>query len=169
MVAAKPLLATALIAVCFTGAALADNPTVRITRAGQAKAAGLLLRLSDLGSGWQGGATKPSPLVAPNCPGFNPKESDLVVSGHADARFTLPAEGVVLVQDVEVLASAAAVRTDFARTIRPQFPPCLAYELEHTRPRGQRHRREDPVPGDRRGERRLPGERRRPLALRPSR
>jgi len=132
VVAAKSLLATALIAVCFTGAALGDNPTVRITKADQGRAASLLLRLSDLGAGWQGGATKPSPLVAPSCPGFNPKESDLVVSGHADARFTSAAGGVVLDQDVEVLASAAAVRTDFARTIRPQFPPCLAYELEHT-------------------------------------
>jgi hypothetical protein len=132
VVAAKPLLATALIALCFTGAALGDNPTVRIVAADQARAVASLLRLSDLGSGWQGGMTKPTPLVSPSCPGFDPKESDLVVSGHADARFSSPAGGVVLDEDVEVLASAAAVKTDFQRTIRPQFPPCLAYQLDHS-------------------------------------
>lgn len=79
-----------------------------------------------------GGETKTSPLAAPACPGFDPKESDLVVSGHADARFTFPPGDVVLVQDVEVLASPTAVRKDFERTMTPRFPGCLAYQLEHT-------------------------------------
>jgi hypothetical protein len=112
--------------------ALADNPTVRIRSADQARAVAALLRQSDFGAGWQGGQTKASALRAPSCPGFDPKQSDLVVSGHADARFTFPGEGAVVEQDVEVLASAAAVRKDFARTIRPQLPPCLAYELQHS-------------------------------------
>ncbi len=37
-----------------------------------------------------------------------------------------------------MLASAAAVRSDFARTITPRLPACLAYQLEHTRECRQR-------------------------------
>ena len=42
-----------------------------------------LLRLHDFGAGWTGGSETPSKLTAPSCPGFDPKESDLTVSGHA--------------------------------------------------------------------------------------
>jgi hypothetical protein len=72
---------------------------------------------------------KPSSLTPPKCPGFNPKESDLVVTGHADARFTFGQGGVELDQDVQVLVSAEAVRKDFARTVSSKLAACLAYQL----------------------------------------
>ncbi len=80
------LFAGVLLALVCAAAALADNPTVRINAADQAKADASLLRLKDFGVGWAGGPKTPSKLTAPSCPGFNPKESDLVVSGHAEAR-----------------------------------------------------------------------------------
>jgi hypothetical protein len=131
VVAAKSLLTAALIGLIWAGAALADPPTVRISSADQAKARGALLRRADLGAGWVGGPIKTSPLSPPNCPGFDPKESDLVVSGHADARYTAKQAGVELDQDVQVLADEHAVRTDFARTISPRLAKCLAYHLGH--------------------------------------
>lgn len=130
MVAAKPLLAAALIGLVSTSTALAaivDAPTVRITPADQAKARSLLLRQSDFGVGWLGGPIQTSPLSPPDCPGFDPKESDLVVTGHADARYRTA--GFELDQDVQVMKDAAAVRTDFARSISPQLAKCLAYQL----------------------------------------
>jgi hypothetical protein len=129
VVAAKPFVATALLALISTAVALGDNPTVKISSADQAKAVAALLRPSDFGAGWRGGRTKTAPITPPSCPGFDPKESDLTVSGHADARFTFEQGGVELDQDVEVLASAAAVQKDFARTIVPPLGPCLAYQL----------------------------------------
>jgi hypothetical protein len=132
VVAAKSLLATALVALVLTQAAAADTPTVMITNAAQAKAVGGLLRLSDLGEGWQGGETKPSSLVPLSCPGFDPTRTGLVVKGHADARFTFAPGGVVLEQDVVVLANPAQVRADFARTFTPGLAPCLAYRLSHS-------------------------------------
>jgi len=72
---------------------------------------------------------KPSSLTPPNCPGFSPKESDLVITGHADARFTYSQGGVELDQDVQVMASAQAVRKDFARTVSSKLAGCLAYQL----------------------------------------
>lgn len=91
-----------------------------------------LLRRSDFGAGWQGGETGASSLASPHCPGFDPKQSDLVVTGHADARFSFASGDVVLEQDVEVLSSTAQVREDFARTIVPQLGPCLAYQIKHS-------------------------------------
>ena len=100
-----------------------------MTSADQARAVALLLRLTDFGAGWQGGQVRATPLTAPNCPGFDPQESDLVVTGHADARYTFPHAGVELDQDVQVLKSAAMVQTDFARSISPKLAKCLAYQL----------------------------------------
>jgi hypothetical protein len=129
---AKSLLAGMLLALVGAAAALADNPTVRISRADQQKAEAALLRLKDFGVGWTGGKRTPSKLTAPNCPGFDPKESDLTVTGHAEAGFTYPHELVQLNQDNQVLVSAKAVATDFARVISPQLADCLAYELKHS-------------------------------------
>jgi hypothetical protein len=128
-VAASKLIAAALIGFTFTASALADSPTVRITSADQAKAVALLLHRADFGAGWQGGRSSTTALTAPNCPGFDPKESDLTVTGHADARYTFPPDAVEVDQDVQVLTDAAAVQTDFARSISSQLGQCLAYQL----------------------------------------
>jgi hypothetical protein len=127
---ARSLLAGILVALVGAAAAAADSPTVRISKADQAKAEATLLQLKDFGVGWTGGKRTPSKLTAPKCPGFNPKESDLTVTGHAEARFTYARGSVVFDQDNQVLKSADAVTTDFARVIRPKLTDCLAYELK---------------------------------------
>jgi hypothetical protein len=118
-----------LLALACAGVARADNPTVRINGADQAKAVSSLVRLKDFGVGWTGGPKTPSKLTAPNCPGFNPKESDLVVTGHAEAQFAYHGQ-VILNQDTQVLETSGAVKTDFSRTVQPKLPGCLAYQLK---------------------------------------
>ena len=133
MAGAKSLLAAGLVlALVFAAAAAADDPTVRINKADQLKAEAALLKLKDFGVGWTGGQRTPSKLTAPKCPGFNPKESDLTVTGHAEARFTYARGSVVFDQDTQVLESAKAVSTDFARVIQPKLKDCLAYELKQS-------------------------------------
>jgi hypothetical protein len=134
VVAAKSLLATAVVALAFALAAVASatGPEVRISKADQAHAVAALLQRSDFGAGWEGGETRPSTLGVPSCPGFDPSQSDLVVTGHADARFSFAPGDVVLEQDVEVLSSAAQVREDFGRTIVPKLAPCLAYQIRQS-------------------------------------
>ena len=132
MAGAKSLLAGVVLALAFAAAAAADDPTVRITKADQEKAEAALLKLKDFGVGWTGGPRTPSKLTAPKCPGFNPKESDLTVTGHAEARFTYARGSVVFDQDTQVLESAKAVSTDFARVIQPKLKDCLAYELKQS-------------------------------------
>jgi hypothetical protein len=130
VVAAKSLVAAALIGLAFTASALADAPAVKITSADQAKAVAALLHRTDFGAGWSGGAVKTTTITPPNCPGFDPRESDFVVSGHADARYVFPQSGVELDQDVMVMDSSASVLEDFKRSISPQLAGCLAHQLE---------------------------------------
>ena len=101
------------------GAALADRPTVKLRAADQAQAEAALLRQSDFGAGWRGGKTATTDLMGPSCPGFDPKESDLVVSGHAEAGFTFSRSIVQFEQAVVVLRSAGSG----ARGLRPHDPP----------------------------------------------
>jgi hypothetical protein len=131
-VAAKSLLACLAFALACAAVAAADDPTVRIVRADQLKAEAALLKLKDFGVGWTGGKRTPSKLTAPKCPGFDPKESDLTVTGHAEARFTYTRGSVVFDQDNQVLESDKAVNTDFARVIQPKLKDCLAYELKQS-------------------------------------
>ena len=123
----------------ITATALGDAPTVRFTNADQAKASAALLKPVDLGAGWAGGPIPASPLTSPDCPGFSPKESDLVVTGHADARYSFKKAGVELDQDVEVLSDADSVMKDFARTVSPGLGKCIAFQL------GEDGEREDRV------------------------
>jgi hypothetical protein len=130
VVGAKSLLGAFVLALVAAAAAAADDPTVRIVHADQVKAESALLSLKDFGVGWSGGKKTPSKLTAPSCPGFNPKESDLTVTGHAEARFTYSRGSVVFDQDNQVLESEKAVTTDFSRVIQPKLKDCLAYELK---------------------------------------
>jgi hypothetical protein len=130
VVAIKSLVASALLAAFFASTAAADNPTVRIDAADQAWAQRSLLRSADFAPGWRGGMTKPSKLEKPGCPGFDPKESDLVITGHANASFAHARAGVHVGVDTQVLESAIAVQKDFERTMQPGLPGCIAWQLK---------------------------------------
>ena len=56
-----------------------------------------------------------------------------MITGHANASFENARAGVHVSLDTQVLESAAAVQTDFARTMQPQLPGCLAYQLKQER------------------------------------
>lgn len=130
MAAIKSLVASALLAFLLAPAALADDPAVRVNADDQAWAAQTLLRSSDFRLGWQGGATRPAKPTGFACPGFEPKASDLVVTGYASVSFDNPRIGVQISVDSQVLEHADAVQTDFARTIQPPLLGCLAYQLK---------------------------------------
>ncbi len=119
-----------LLALLLVPAAMADSPTLRIDAGDQTWAMQTLLKSGDFGLGWRGGMTRSTKPAGPSCPGFDPKASDLVVTGHANARFQNPRAGVQVSLETQVLESVDAVRTDFARTIQPALPGCLAYQLE---------------------------------------
>jgi hypothetical protein len=95
-----------------------------------------VLRRSDLPSAptWSGGRERPSnaPL---SCPGFHPKESDLVVNGSAEAAFR--SAGLVFDSTSEVYATPAMAALDWRRAYRPPASAaCLRAQMTKGLPRG---------------------------------
>jgi hypothetical protein len=115
--------------VLATGAAASSPPNreqVRYNPADQAAARAAILRRGDLGSGWSGGARKPDPPSVINCPGYEPKQTDLVLTGAAEAIFQHG--GLLLQSDAQVLKTRAMVAKDWKRSVTdPRALPCLRY------------------------------------------
>jgi hypothetical protein len=126
--------------VCVAAAG-ADNYQFRHTAADQALAARIALKKADFPSlrYWQGGTVKPdeSPDNS-RCSHYQlPKQSDLVVSGHAETKYTL--RGNTIDSEVEVFASAAMVETDWRRSApRPGFLACIREILAKGLPASER-------------------------------
>jgi len=127
-----PTFASLLLALLFTPAVLADVYNVKVDPGDQRWAASALLTPHDFGFGWRGGTTSPEKPTGIACPGFDPKASDLVVTGYANASFENVNAGVHVTQDLLVLSTSGAVKKDFARTIQPPLAACLEYQLKRS-------------------------------------
>jgi hypothetical protein len=114
------------VAASVAVASIADKEQIHLTNAGQAAARAAVLTKADLGTapGWTGGAKKPDLSSTPPCPGFRPKQSDLVVNGAAETVFKQPA--IQFDSEAQVLQTAHMVKLDWQRTVlAPQVLPCL--------------------------------------------
>jgi len=103
---------------------------VRHNALDQAAARAAVVKAADLGGGWKGtvqAVTKPAPLSCP--PSFQPRQDDLVVTGDVASQFEK--QGVSVGAEVALLETAAMVRKDWSRTVRPQVVPCLASEIRN--------------------------------------
>ena len=125
-----PAFVSALLALLLVPAAVADSYTIKIDPADQHWASGALLSSRDFGLGWRGGGTKPTKPTGISCPGFDPKASDLVVTGYSSASFDNVHAGVHVSQDLLVLSNADSVVKDFSRTVQPALARCLEYQLK---------------------------------------
>jgi hypothetical protein len=114
-----------------------NRERVRLNSADQAAARAAVLRRGDLGSGWTGGArTAPAPSTV-TCPGYQPKQSDLVRTGAAEARFQHT--GLVLQTDAQVLKTRAMVARDWQRSVAdPRASSCLRHMLSKQLPSNER-------------------------------
>jgi hypothetical protein len=126
------VLATVLAALTTslaTGAAASSPPNreqVRYNPADQAAARAAILRRGDLGSGWTGGVRKPDPPSVINCPGYKPKQTDLVLTGAAEALFQRA--GFILQSDAQVLKTRAMVAKDWKRSVTDSRAlPCMRH------------------------------------------
>lgn len=119
--------AAALVVVASAAAANPGKQKIELNAADQAAARSVVLRRSDLGSGWTGGRIKPDLTSQVSCPSYHPKVSDLVVTGAAESQFRRT--GLVLANEVEVFRTAAMVSRDWRRSIVPAAVPCLRRTL----------------------------------------
>jgi hypothetical protein len=108
-----------------------ERPTVRFTTAGQAAARAAVMTKADLytPAGWTGGAVKAEVLPFPPCPGFRPKQADLVLNGIAEATFR-HTTGIAFNTVAQVLRTKKMVREDWKRTVLDRrVPACLRYRM----------------------------------------
>src|SRR4051794_27543799 len=113
-------------ALILAVAALADKEQIHLTAADQAFARATVLKKADLGTigTWTGGSVKPDLSTALPCTSFQPKQSDLVLTGAAETKFKQP--GIEFDSEAQVLREAQMVKLDWQRTvIAPGLLPCL--------------------------------------------
>ena len=104
--------------------ALADREQVHLTRAGQQAARAAVLRPGDVGATFTGGARKPTLNTSVACPGFQPKQSDLVVVGAAET--TWKSDTAQFDSEAQVLETPRMVHLDWSRTVHSsKVLPCL--------------------------------------------
>jgi hypothetical protein len=114
------------------GAAASAPPNraqIRFNPADQAAARAAVLRRADLGSaGWTGGTVKPDLSSTMSCPGYKPKQSDLVLTGAAEADFHHA--GIEVQSIAQVLKTQSMVARDWKRTVvDPRGFTCLRHML----------------------------------------
>jgi hypothetical protein len=128
----------ALAALSLTVASGVPNREhVRLNPADQAAARAAVLRRADLGSGWTGGAKKPDSPSTIACPGYEPKQSDLILTGTAESSFQHPG-GLVLQTDAQVLKTRAMVASDWKRSVvDPRALACFCHLLTKQLPAGE--------------------------------
>jgi len=126
------LLLVAIAALVLAGAAAAgtaDRNRIALTAADTAAARRAVIRLADLGGVWTGGAVKPNLNDNLVCANYEPKQSDLVVTGAAEATFKVPT-GAQIDSVAQVYRTAAMVQTDWKRSVlNPALASCLRSTL----------------------------------------
>ena len=136
----SPVLAAAsLAALLLCAAAWGDREKVKIVAADQSLAKSALVRLTDLGSptGWSGGPTKPTPPASFRCGSYVAKQSDLVLTGNAAARWMH--SGLEIDSESQVLRTEDMVARDWARTVTHRgVTECLRQKFASGLPKGQK-------------------------------
>jgi hypothetical protein len=126
-------LAGATLAAMFV-TAVADardpwDPRTKLRAVDQRQAAATVLAQADLGSGWSGGARKPTSFKAPTCPAQRPNDGDLMLTGHAESLFSNGNGGIQIDNDVEVFRSSKQAKARFERFMQAKLFSCLKYDL----------------------------------------
>jgi hypothetical protein len=122
-----PLLG-ALVLAGTAAAGTADHNKVSLTTKDQAAAKRIVITSADLGGAWAGGFVKPDLNDALVCADYHPKQSDLVVTGAAESKFSVT--GAQLDSVAQVFRSPAMVETDWKRSVlNPQLASCLRTTL----------------------------------------
>lgn len=121
-----PLAALVILCVAIPAIALAGDtdPKKRITPADQAKARSMVLKRSDFATGWKPVKVQPNAeeLV---CPGYDPDESDLTLTGETRVEFDYP-QGVASAASFSaVYVSKSDAVKSWTRNNKPAIADCI--------------------------------------------
>jgi hypothetical protein len=139
---AVPLLAAVAFVSFSAGtaeAAISENYQYQRTAQDDAKAAAVLLQRSDLPQRWKvlkGGRVKPdeTPLTSKDsCDGYLPKQSDLSITGDAEARYSDSQAVLVIDTSVSLFKTAAMASADWSRESRGNTATCARQAAANAR------------------------------------
>jgi hypothetical protein len=119
-----------LALVVAAAAATADREQIKLTKTGQRAAKAAVVRRTDLAvpRSWKGATKRPTLGWATSCPGFRPKQHDLVVVGAAEHVWRQGATEHD--SEAQVLRTRRMVLADWKRTVRrPQVLRCLSHNV----------------------------------------
>jgi hypothetical protein len=120
----RVIIAGAAAALVAVQAALAEAPKTQFTATDQAAARSVVLKASDLGAGWTGSVKKGTVSAPAPCAGYNPRQSDLVITGAAESQFST--EGVFVTSTAQVYKTTRMIALDWKRTVVDVPMRCLA-------------------------------------------
>jgi hypothetical protein len=121
-----------VLALALPALALADHtdPKQQINPADQRKAASILLKRTDFGAGWKKSPKAPDTNEHSNCPGYNPDQSDLVLTGEGEASFE-PAGGIPSVSSIaNIYRTRREAQAAWRRSAKLGLAPCFALILK---------------------------------------
>lgn len=120
------ILLTASLVVPALALAAAGDPKKQIAPADQKQAASIVLKRADLGSGWKRIRT-PDSGDDLKCPGFNPDESDLTLTGESESEFE-HADGISYVgSSSNVYVSTKDALASWTRSVKAAVARCVAH------------------------------------------
>ena len=121
----------ALLAACVAVPAIAlaadGEPRKRIVPADQKRAAAVVLKRTDLAGGWKRVNTSDSGDDDTKCPGFDPDESDLTLTGEAESEFESTDGGRYITSFSELYATRKDALASWSRSAKPALARCIAY------------------------------------------
>jgi hypothetical protein len=128
--AARALAAVVTVALLLAAAAqasLAETPKRTFNTADQSAARAAVLKARDLGAGWRGGLKKATVQTPSSCPGWKPKQADLVVTGVAESEYS--ADGAYVYSSAQVYKTKKMVALDWRRTVTGMPMRCVSWEF----------------------------------------
>jgi hypothetical protein len=117
-----------VLAAALAGTALAaqGDPQKKFTKAGQARARAVSLKLVDVGKGWKSEPSTNNKESNPRCSTYNPDQSDLIEIGSYDSPDFSRPDGTFISSTTGVFKTATMAKTGYARVAVPALPRCFA-------------------------------------------
>jgi len=121
------LLLVAALTLPALALAADTDPKKRIDPADQRKAVSIVLKRSDFAAGWKLLPSTPDSDESLNCPGFNPNESDLTLTGEKEAEFERQGGIPSVLSFASVYTSKSDALKSWTRTVKPALARCIGH------------------------------------------
>ena len=120
-----PLL-VALLAVPALALAADTDPKRKITPADERKASAIVLKRADLAAGWKKTTSPSTDDDDLTCPYYNPKGSDLTLTGDAESEFEQAGGFPSVYSYADLYVTPRDAAAAWARTVKPAAARCFA-------------------------------------------